>query len=303
MTHRLRLGTRTTPLALWQAEHVAHALRLARPDVDVDLVPFVTEGDRRLAVPLPEIGGKGVFTAELEAALHARSIDLAVHSLKDLPVEQPAGLTLGAILARADVRDAWVAPSGHLLDDLPTGAVVGTSSLRRGAQLLAHRPDLSIQPIRGSVGTRLKKVKAGQYAATVLALAGLQRLDMENEVTAILDLDVMLPAPGQAALAVQCLDEPSIVELLAAIDDQSTNEATTAERQWLYHLGGGCSAPIAAYAYQQEGVMHLDGAVFAPSGDQSVRVHVQGTDPAALGRAAAAEALRQQAGDLLPNHD
>lgn len=295
----VRLGTRTTPLALWQAEHVAACLKAATPTLEVRLVPFVTEGDRRLTRPLPEIGGKGVFTAELEAALRTNEIDIAVHSLKDLPVAQPEGLTLGAILRRADVRDAWCCPAGTPLSDLPPGAVVGTSSLRRRAQLQARRPDLAFQPIRGSIGTRLNKVREGAYDATVLALAGLQRLGLEGAATEVFDLDTMLPAPGQAALAVQCCEGGDMIELLQGIDDSATRRATTAERMFLQALGGGCSAPIAAYAHLQETALYLHAAVFTTDGDRRVAVRTSGADAEALGHAAAEQAIENGALDLL----
>ena len=197
MPDRLRLGTRTSRLATWQAEHVAAALEAAWPGLRVELVPFVTQGDKTLDKPLPEIGGKGLFTVELEAALLSGRIDLAVHSLKDLPTDDPDGLTVGAITEREDPRDAWVSPSGALLDELPEGAVVGTSSLRRGSQLLRRRPDLEIRSIRGNVETRIRKTHEEGYHATVLACAGLGRLGLMNQTAGVLDFDTMLPASGR----------------------------------------------------------------------------------------------------------
>jgi hydroxymethylbilane synthase len=245
----IRIGTRTSKLALWQTNHVAELLQGRHEYVRCELVPMVTQGDRRLDRPLPEIGGKGLFTAELEEALLGGEIDLAVHSLKDLPVENRPGLTLGAILSREDVRDVLVAAAGTTLATLPPGAVVGTSSLRRQAQLLAYRPDLQVRPIRGNVDTRIRKVLEGDYDAAVLAGAGLHRLGLGDHAVEWLSLEVMLPAPGQGALAVQCRgDDVEIRVLLAAIDERAVRAATYAERRLLWLLGGGCSAPVAAHA-------------------------------------------------------
>ncbi len=298
----LRLGTRTSRLARWQTEHVIAQLSAAWPQLTCITVPFVTKGDKTLDKPLPEIGGKGLFTAELEAALSAGEIDLAVHSLKDLPVDDAPGLTIGAIPGRADVRDAVVAGDGLALAALPQGAVVGTSSVRRRAQLLACRPDLDIQSIRGNVETRIRKVvDERHYAATILAMAGLERLDLTPKVTDLLDLDLMLPAPGQGALAVQCRqDDRATLGLLAAIDDSVTRACVTAERAFLSALGGGCSAPIAAYATQDgEGQLTLHGLVGAADGSRVLRVDGSGRDPHALGAELAADVLAQGAAALL----
>ena len=304
----LRLGTRTSNLATWQAEHVAAALERAWPGLVVELVPFVTEGDKVLDKPLPEIGGKGLFTVELEAALGAGRIDLAVHSLKDLPTDDPPGLTVGATTEREDPRDAWICPAGHGLDSLPPGATVGTSSLRRGSQLLRRRPDLVIRSIRGNVETRIRKVKEGGYHAGVLALAGLSRLGIEGEAASVLDLDTMLPAPGQAALGVQVrADDDDVRRLVSALDHASTRTAVTAERQFLASLGGGCSAPIAAYAHVADGRLHLRGRVVSTDGARTVEVEADvafdaadaGGAGRAAGEAAAREALAQGAAAVL----
>ena len=235
---------------MWQASHVARALEASWPGLHVALVPFVTKGDKTLNQPLPEIGGKGLFTLELERALLDDRIDLAVHSLKDLPTADPDGLALGAITEREDPRDAWICPDGHALTDLPTGAVVGTSSLRRGSQLLRQRPDLEVRSIRGNVETRIRKARGDGYDAAVLAVAGLSRLNlMEKAATGILDLEVMLPAPGQAALGIQVrADDDRVCAQVAALDHAETRAAVEAERHFLTALGGGCSAPIAALA-------------------------------------------------------
>ena len=304
----LRLGTRTSRLATWQARHVAAALEAAWPGLAVELVPFVTEGDKVLDKPLPEIGGKGLFTVELEAALGAGRIDLAVHSLKDLPTDDPPGLTVGATTEREDPRDAWICPGGHGLDDLPRGATVGTSSLRRGSQLLRRRPDLVVRSIRGNVETRIRKVHEEAYDAGVLALAGLSRLGIEGRAASVLPLDVMLPAPGQAALGVQVrADDGAVREAVGALDHAETRAAVTAERQFLASLGGGCSAPIAAYGTVEGDRLRLRGRVVSLDGARTVEVGAdvayQPDAPGGAGReageAAAREALAQGAAALL----
>ena len=239
------VGTRASRLARWQTEHVIQQLQGAWPGLECRSITFTTRGDITPARPLHEIAGEGVFSLELEKAILSGEIDLAVHSLKDLPIETETGLVLGAILNRTDARDTLVADNGWTLHTLPTGARVGTSSLRRSAQVRAARPDLDIQPIRGNVETRVRKVEQGEYEAAILAAAGLQRLGLVHAVTEWLSLDVMMPAPGQGALAVQCRATPSAaLELLAAIDDPHARAATTAERAFLQGLGGGCGSPV-----------------------------------------------------------
>jgi hydroxymethylbilane synthase len=296
----LTVGTRTSRLARWQTEHIIERLQQAWPGLECRTQSFVTKGDKTLDKPLPQIGGKGLFTAELERALRDGQIDIAVHSLKDLPVEDAKGLALGAITSRADVRDGLVARQGWTLDTLPTGATVGTSSVRRQAQLLARRPDLVVKPIRGNVDTRIRKVQAGEYDATVLAAAGLIRLELTEMVTQWLDLDLMLPAPGQGALAVQCrADDEVTLTLLAAINDETVRQAVTAERAFLQSLGGGCSAPIAAYATIIGEQIQLDGLVAWPDGKQLFRVAGNQNDAWALGSQLATEVVRLGAGDIL----
>ena len=244
------LGTRPSRLARWQTDWVRGQLQASWPRLRVEVKLFTTAGDRVPDVPLPTIGTKGLFTTDLERGLHAGEIDLAVHSLKDLPVDDPPDTALGAICARADARDVLVfAQPGQTLADLPQGARVGTCSLRRSTQLLALRPDLTILPVRGNVDTRLAKVQRGDYDAIVLAAAGLIRLGLGEHIGQYLSFDEMLPAPGQAALAVQCrADDVAARALLAPLDDPAARAATTAERSFLQGLGGGCSAPVAAYA-------------------------------------------------------
>jgi hydroxymethylbilane synthase len=303
-TIRLLVGTRKSALALWQTDWVVERLHAAWPGLACVVQPFTTEGDRTQAQnkPLPEIGGKGLFTQELEEALRNGDIDLAVHSLKDLPVEEPPGLTIGAIPQRADVRDGLVARNGWTLATLPQGAVVGTSSTRRAAQLLAARPDLVIRPIRGNVETRIKKVLNGDYDATVLALAGLKRLNLAHHVTDLLPLEIMLPAPGQGALAVQCRrDDEAVRSLLEPLEDATVRAAVNAERGFLSRLGGGCSAPVAAYAAPVDGtpgVLWMEALVASPDGQRLVRVQGQG-ESNELAERLATEALAQGAATLL----
>ncbi len=299
----LRIGTRTSPLALWQSRRIITLLQASWPTLTCELVLLSTVGDRTQAEgrPLPAIGGKGLFTEELESALRSGAIDLAVHALKDLPVADAEGVVIGAVVDRADVRDGLVARNRWTLATLPKGAVVGTSSLRREAQLRAQRPDLSLRSIRGNVESRIAKVERGDYDATVLAMAGVARLELLDKVTDILSLDVMLPAPGQGALAVQCrAGDPAVRPLLAAIDQPAVRRATTAERTFLAALGGGCSAPVAALGQvDAAGEIWLQGLVLTTDGEQAIRVVVRGVDGLALGQAAAAEALAKGAATLL----
>lgn len=298
------IGTRASKLAMWQTRHIAGLLSEAWPGLRPEIQIITTRGDRTLDEPLAEIGGKGLFTAELEEALDVGAIDLAVHSLKDLPVDDAPGLVLGAIVGRADVRDVLIAPDGLSLEQLPAGAVVGTSSLRRQAQLLAARPDLQTRSIRGNVETRIRKVEEGQYDATILALAGVSRLGLETHISQVLPLELMLPAPGQGALGVQCrAADDRTRKLLAGIDGPTTRSCVTAERVFLQALGGGCATPVAAHAtIVSSGLITLSGLVASIDGRRVIRLEVSGRDPLILGRAAAEEALRQAAGDILKDY-
>jgi len=261
-----------------------------------------TAGDRTQdsGEPLPSIGGKGLFTAELERALRDGAIDVAVHSLKDLPTEDAPGLAIGAVTEREDVRDCLVARTAGSLEELPVGAVVGTSSLRRSAQLAALRPDLEIRSIRGNVDTRIRKVADGEYDAAVLAAAGIRRLRLDNVVTEWLSDETMLPAPGQGALAIQCrVDDRSVLALLAALDDPAARAETTAERAFLRRLGGGCAAPVAALAATTTTPrVRLQGLVASVDGRQVVRVTGEG-EPADVGERLAEEALSLGADRIL----
>lgn len=297
----LNVGTRTSQLARWQTQFVISLLSEAWPNLHCEVCTFDTRGDRTLDKPLPEIGGKGLFTAELEQALLAGDIDIAVHSLKDLPVQNPPGLTLGAIPAREDVGDVLVAPGFDDLAALPPGAVVGTSSLRRQAQLLAARPDLRVRPVRGNVETRVRKAQQGDYDAVVLAAAGLRRLGIGYPAGAAIPFSIMLPAPGQGALGVQCrANDPETLHLLQAIDSAEARRATTAERRFLQALGGGCSAPIAAYARPAaNGILEFDGLIASPSGGALIRVSGNGEDPVSLAERLASQARQQGADGIL----
>ena len=302
MTRSLTLGTRPSQLARWQTDYVARRLRSFWPDITYRTLTFTTTGDRTLDKPLPEIGGKGVFTEELERALQWGEIDLAVHSLKDLPIDDTDGLTIGAVSVREDARDVVISRHDWTLDRLPHGARVGTSSLRRSAQLRAARPDLTLLPLRGNVDTRIRKALQGDYDAIVLAAAGVLRLGLGEHITKYMPFEVMLPAPGQGALAVQCrADDAATRELLAAIDDQASRVAVTAERAFLDALGGGCSAPVAAYAEcgMQNAECRMTGLVASLNGQHVIRVSGIGTDPTVLGRQLAQQALAQGAGEFL----
>jgi hydroxymethylbilane synthase len=300
----LVVGTRRSALARRQAEEVVDALGAGWPALDCEIHTLDTHGDRtqRAAVPLPEIGGKGLFTAELEQALRDGALDVAVHSLKDLPTEDPVGVLVGAVCAREDARDCLVTRGGLRLAELPVGAVVGTSSLRRAAQLLALRPDLDVRSIRGNVDTRVRKARAGEYDAVALAAAGIRRLGLEGEVSDWLE-DV-LPAPGQGALAVQCrAGDVRVLELLSAIDDPDARATTTAERTFLRALGGGCAAPVAAIARRAEEPSYkpfvmLRALVASPDGREVVRVEGEG-EPVEVGERLAREALAAGADRIL----
>ena len=296
---KLIFATRPSALARWQTQWVIHALRKIHPDLECEEKIITTQGDKILDKPLPEIGGKGLFTQELESELLNGDVDCAVHSLKDLPVENPAGLTVGCIPARAEVRDALISKMGHTLATLPKGASIGTSSLRRAAQILSLRPDLHTESLRGNVDTRLRKALDGQYDAIILAGAGLTRLSLEKHVTEWLSLDVMLPAPGQGALAIQCrADAQTTLDVLAALEYTSTRKAVIAERAFLSELGGGCSVPVAAYATANYGI-NLTGLVASPDGRQMIKVRGQGENAEELGRSLAQEAISQGASEIL----
>ncbi|HET9835460.1 MAG TPA: hydroxymethylbilane synthase [Rhodanobacteraceae bacterium] len=293
----LRIATRKSPLALWQAEHVAARLRALHPDLQVELVPLSTRGDEVLDRSLAAIGGKGLFLKELEIALADRRADIAVHSLKDMPANLELGFAIGAVLARADCADAFVSNEFASLDDLPREARVGTSSLRRAAQVRARRPDLEIADLRGNVGTRLAKLDNGAYAAIVLAAAGLQRLDLDARIRARLAPPEWLPAPGQGAIAIETrTDDARIHALLAPMDDAATRRTTAAERALNAALGGDCTLPLGAWCTPHKGALHLLGMLGDARNGRVLRAEARGEDPQLLGDEVA-RVLRAQGGD------
>lgn len=273
----IRIATRKSPLALWQAEHVRARLETQHPDMQVELVAMTTQGDRILDSPLAKIGGKGLFVKELEQGMLEDRADIAVHSMKDVPAEFPEGLELGAILVREDPYDAFVSNQYSVLDDLPQGAVVGTSSLRRQCQLHALRPDIQIRDLRGNVGTRLSKLDAGEYDAIVLACAGLKRLGLETRITQTLSSELMLPAIGQGAIGIECRsDDPNVQSLIAPLNDSITASRVQAERGMNAHLAGGCQAPVAGFAQIDGDTLYLRGLVGWPDGSEIIRGEIQG---------------------------
>jgi hydroxymethylbilane synthase len=300
----LRIATRKSQLALWQAEHVAERLRRAHPDLVVELVPMSTKGDRILDRSLAAIGGKGLFIKELEIALEERRADLAVHSMKDVPAELPAGFTIGAVLERADPFDALVSPRHASIDALPRGAAIGTSSLRRQAQLLAARPDLKIEGLRGNVNTRLQRLDDGELDAIVLACAGLIRLGMESRIAARLAPGISLPAVGQGVIGVECrAGDLETLARLRVLEHAPTRIAVEAERAFSGHLGGSCQSPIAAHAVVagDSSSLSLEGLVAEPDGSRLVRDRIEGpaADAARLGVELANRVLGAGAGAML----
>jgi hydroxymethylbilane synthase len=298
----LRIATRKSALALWQAEHVAALLRDAHPGLQVELVPMTTRGDEIQDRPLATVGGKGLFLKELEVAMLEGRAELAVHSLKDVPADLETGFTLPAILPRADAADAFVSNDYAELAALPQGARVGTSSLRRQAQLRALRPDLQLHDLRGNVGTRLGKLDAGDYDAIVLACAGLERLGLAARIRSRLAAPQWLPAPGQAAIAIEARsDQPAVLALLAALDDPDTRVTVSAERAMNRALGGSCTVPVAAWCVLTEHGLHLSGLVGDAASGRLLRAEAGGGQdrPDALGQRVAEALLAQGAGALL----
>lgn len=300
MRDRLVIGTRKSPLALWQSEFIKAELQAAFPGISVELKHVITSGDKNQnsTAPIPLIGGKGLFTAELEECLRAREIDLAVHSLKDLPTTLDPHFVVGAIPTRGFVEDVVISRGGARLAELPQGGTVGTSSVRRSSQILRHRPDLKIQIIRGNVDTRLKKLRAegGSYDAIVLARAGLARLGLEREITQVLNEEEMLPAPGQGALGIECRsDDAELLAMLAKLHDLSTAAEVTAERAFLQRLGAGCNTPVAARATVSGRALLFRGRCLSPDGTKVIEVKGEALvgDAIALGDTMAEAAFQQ----------
>ena len=302
MTDILRIATRSSPLAIWQAEYVQQRLTALNPSLTVELVRIKTQGDIILDTPLAKIGGKGLFVKELEQAMLDCRADIAVHSMKDVPMELPEGLTLAVICEREDPRDAFVCNTYERFDDLPFGAHVGTSSLRRSAQLKAARPDLRISSLRGNVQTRLGKLDAGEFDAILLAAAGLKRLGLGERIRHELMPEVSLPAVGQGAVGIECReDDPRVHALLAPLNDPLTWDRVVAERAMNRKLEGGCQVPIAGYAELQGDELWLRGLVASEQGDRVLRAEARAprSDAARLGRELGEQLLAAGAGEIL----
>ena len=301
---QIRIATRQSPLALWQARAVSDQLSAANPGLVCELVPMTTEGDRRLDQRLTEIGGKSVFIKELERALLDGRADIAVHSVKDVTAEMPAGMVLAAFTEREDPRDAFVSNDYDDLDGLPQGAVVGTGSSRRQCQLLAMRPDLQVKLVRGNVNTRLGKLDAGDYDALILAAAGLKRLEFDERVKSYLEPELMLPAVGQGIMGIECAEDNQLArEVARAIDDATTRTCVLAERAVNQRLGGGCHMPIAAYAeVTPAGKLNLRALAGSLDGTQVLRAQVTGdaSKSIELGEQVGQQLLDDGALDFLP---
>ena len=299
---KLTIATRRSRLALWQAEHVKQRLEAAHAGLEVALLPMSTRGDELLEARLDQAGGKGLFVKELEAALADGRADLAVHTMKDVPAELPPGFRLGAVTSREDARDALVSARYESLQALPPGAVVGTSSLRRAAQLAATRPGIEVRLLRGNLDTRLAKLDRGDYDAIVLAVAGLTRLGLAGRIRAKLAVEEVLPSPGQGALGVECLSaRADVAAVLAALDHPETAACVRAERAVSRALGGNCSVPLGAYAEESGGRLRLRALVAAPGGQRIARAECEGTraEAEALGGRAAEELRRKGAAEIL----
>jgi hydroxymethylbilane synthase len=287
----LRIATRQSALALWQAEHVAARLRALHAGLVVELVPMSTRGDQIIDRPLAAIGGKGLFLKELEVAMLEERADIAVHSFKDVPMQLEPGFAIGAVLERADAADAFISNAHARLADLPRGARVGTSSLRRQAQLRALRPDLELADLRGNVNTRLAKLDAGEYAAIILACAGVERLGLAERIAARLGAPDWLPAVAQGAIAVECrIGDAAVLDLLRGLDDEDTHRCVAAERAMNLELHGSCNVPIAGYCVETESGLALWGLVGDAATGRVIRADARGPRdaPEALGREVAA---------------
>ncbi len=299
---KLRIATRQSPLALWQANHVKALLQDAHTDLKVELLPLTTSGDRWQEQSLAKAGGKGLFVKELEEALLEDRADLAVHSMKDVPARQPAGLSLCAFLAAEDPRDAFVSARFSSLEALPKNAVVGSSSLRRASQLLALRPDLKVRDLRGNVGTRLKKLDAGEFDAILLACAGLKRLGLQARIAEALDPQRFIPAVGQGIIGIECRDgDKSTRKLMRALNDSVSATRLAAERALNEGLGGNCNVPVAGHALLKSGRVNLTGLVASPDGQNLVRATLEGAaaDAEMIGRTLAQQLLTMGAKKIL----
>jgi len=300
----LVIATRESPLALWQAKHVQAALEAAHPGLRVELLGMKTQGDRWLSSPLSEVGGKGLFLKELEAALLDGRAHIAVHSMKDVPAHIPEEFALPVIAYRDDVRDAFVCHSNLPFSRLPAGARVGSASLRRQCQLRARRPDLEVLPIRGNVGTRLGKMEAGEYDALVLASAGLARLELTHRITEHMSVEDSVPSAGQGALGIECLaGADEVRELIGVLDDPDVRRCVETERRVTAGLAADCSAPLGAYAQLEAGRLTLHAVVGTPDGTRLLRASAAGEEPAAVGAKVVADLEAQGARDILDSLD
>lgn len=304
MSRLLRITSRKSRLAMWQAEHVKSRLEQIHPDLEVEIIGMTTRGDQLLDSPLSKIGGKGLFVKELERAMLEGEADLAVHSMKDVPMEFPKGLMLGAILERHDPRDAFVSNQYQSLEELPQGAVLGTSSLRRQCQLHALRPDVDIRFLRGNIQTRMSKLDAGEYDAIILAASGLKRMDYHQRIRMELAAEICLPAGGQGALGLELrTDDEETLALIKPLIDADSTACVTAERALNKHLNGGCQVPIGCYAVLEQGgdILYLRGLVGSPDGSQMLTAEARSSrhEAEALGVKVAEDLLAQGAGEIL----
>ena len=298
----LRIATRKSPLALWQAHYVSDLLKKYHPELKIELVTMTTQGDKILDTPLAKVGGKGLFVKELETGMLEGRADIAVHSMKDVPVEFPSGLHLAVICEREDPRDAFVSNNFKTLEELPQGARLGTSSLRRQSQIAALRPDLNIVDLRGNVNTRLKKLDDGEYDAIILAAAGLKRLKFDDRITQFIGTDVCLPAIGQGAVGIECrTDDARVHNLIAPLNDNKTQIRVLAERAMNERLQGGCQVPIAGYAEYDRGIVLLRGLVGQVDGKNIIRGEIAGPPENAeeLGAVLAEDLLSRGADKIL----
>ena len=294
------VGSRKSRLAITQTNWVIQKLKEKDPDLSVKLKTVTTKGDRILDVTLSKVGGKGLFVKEIENALLEGEIDFAVHSLKDLPAHNPEGLIIAAIPRRANPFDCLISRTAETIDQLPPNAVIGTSSLRRQAQVLAYRPDLSVKPIRGNIDTRLKRLQQGEFDAILLAVAGLARMNWQNQITQELPMSIMIPAVGQGALAVQCRqDDKAIIQLLRCIHHEETARCIRAERAFLFSFQGDCHLPIAGYAESHGSLIHLTGFVASADGKRVIQKSMTGEKEEQVGQALANWMIKRGAKDLL----
>ena len=300
---KLVIATRKSKLALWQSEHVQQVLMDAHKGLHVELAQMLTKGDKILDTPLAKIGGKGLFTKELEESMLRGESHLAVHSLKDVPMEFPEGLKLAVITKREDVRDAMLSEKYSSLDELPNGSVVGTTSLRRRMQLLEKRPDLKIKNLRGNVNTRIRKLKDGEYDAIILASAGIKRLGLQDEIKYFtpIDTSIMIPASGQAALGIEIVDNPEVEELISVLNDEDAIMETTIERDFVTVLEGGCQVPIGINAKVKNEKIDISCVIGLPDGTEVLRekVQIQRDNYKAIGKKLAQNMIERGAKELL----